>query len=159
MGFAYSNDGLSYRHVEADWPLAAGETYFAEEPTPDAIDAAFPGHAVAALAAAAPGQYAQLVAGGLSVTSTGSPALSGVYATDQNAEFNITALQTAILTNASLWGGYYRLRSGARVTMTAEQFTAIATAIFAFVQACDAALENALLGETPSWPETAVTIA
>lgn len=43
--FAYSNNGQSFRMVEPDWGLNAGEVLFATPPTADQLTAAFPGYA------------------------------------------------------------------------------------------------------------------
>jgi hypothetical protein len=116
--------------------------------------------AEAALAVvAAQTQYDALIAGGLAITSTGTPALNGTYGTDPNSEFNAVALQAAIVTNSSLFPGYYRLQNGTKVTMTAAQFTEIATALLTFVEVCDNALATAQQGGTPGWPTTTATIA
>lgn len=42
MAYAYSANGMSWRAVEADWPLADGEVLFAEAPTTEQLAGAFP---------------------------------------------------------------------------------------------------------------------
>jgi hypothetical protein len=111
---------------------------------------------IAANAAAA--QWNTLIAGGLAITSTGTPALNGTYGTDPGSEFNVVALQAATSENSALFPGYYRLANGTRITMTAAQFVEIATAILDFVKGCDDALATAQQGGMPSWPATTATI-
>lgn len=47
MGFAYSNDGLSYRAVSNDMPLAPGEVLFEDTPTAAELQSAFPNYSTA----------------------------------------------------------------------------------------------------------------
>ncbi|MDE2426328.1 MAG: hypothetical protein KGO96_10530 [Elusimicrobia bacterium] len=138
----------------------------ANEPPQTDVEVNLSGYAAALAAAeatlataAAQAQYATLLAGGLAITSTGTPALDGTYATDQQSEFNVVALQAAITVNAANFPGYYRLKNGARVTMTAAQFTAIAAALLTFVEAADEAVATAAQGGTPTWPAATATVA
>ena len=91
MGFAYSNNGLSWRAWDNPGELADGEIYFVTTPAPADLSTAFPGYAAAVAKITAEAAYQELITGGMTVTSTGTPALNGTYAIDQNAQSNIAA--------------------------------------------------------------------
>jgi hypothetical protein len=98
-----------------------------------------------------------LLAGGLAVTSAGTPALSGTYGTTTQDQINITGLQAAVAQN--VFPGFYRDRAGARHDMTGVQFTAIATAVMTFVVAVDEAVATALGGGAWVAPAAVANIA
>jgi hypothetical protein len=102
--------------------------------------------------------YAAALSAGVAIASTSAPALNATYGCAAQDEINITAMQTAILTNASLFPGYWRNLAGAKVTMTAAQFTAIATAIMDYIVALDDWLA-ASVGTSAPLPAAAATIA
>lgn len=156
-GYAYSNNGLSSRAVEADWPLASGEVYFATLPAAAELQSAFPGYDAAVTAQTARAAAAALLAGGLTITSISTSALNGTYGTGMQDEININGLQAAVAAN--VFPGFYRDKALVRHTMTAAQFTAIATAILNFTVAVDEALATALGGGAWVAPSASATIA
>lgn len=156
--YAYSNNGLACRAWNNPAALQPGEVYFTQVPTSAQLAAAFPGYAAAAAAQAGQAAYNAAIAAGCAIVSTGTPGLSGTYGISPQDEINITSLQTGIAAGAP-WLGYYRDASGAQHTMTAPQFTAIATAILGYVEALEAALATALAGGAWAAPATPVTIA
>ena len=99
-----------------------------------------------------------LLAGGVQVTSSSTPALNGTYGTSMQDQVNLTALQTSITAGVP-WIGYLRDIIGVSHTMTAVQFTSIAAAILGFVAAADAAYAAAVAGQSPTWPSNQVTVA
>jgi hypothetical protein len=89
-------------------------------------------------------EAAKLLAGGLAITSVGTPVLNGTYGTGMQDEINITGLQAAV--QANVFPGWYRDVTGVRKVMTGAQFTAIATAALNFIAAVEDAMHVALEG-------------
>lgn len=104
--------------------------------------------------------YTTAVNAGCRIVSTGTPALSGTYGIAPQDEINLAGLQGGIAASAP-WLGGYRDQAGIKHTMTAAQFTEIATAILAYVAALDEAYATALSGAPWTWtaPAQPVTIA
>jgi hypothetical protein len=99
-----------------------------------------------------------LLAGGLAITSTGTPSLDGTYGTAlPDDEANLTGMQAAVA--AGVFPGFYRDKGVVKHTMTGAQFTAIATAILNFIVAVEEALDTAMAGGAWTPPSNAVTIA
>lgn len=82
------------------------------------------------------------LAAGVQVTSTSTPALNSTYGLSMQDQINITGLQTSLLAGVP-WIGYFRDINRNKITMTAAQFTAVATVILNFIVAIDAAYELA----------------
>lgn len=143
LPFAWGGDGsIEYGEaITSDQRMAIEGVYAAHDPTkPDPRAAG-----------------AALFSGGLAITSTGTPSLSGTYGIGQQDEINVVGLQAAVA--AGVFPGFYRDRAGARHTMTGTQFTEIATALLAFATAIDEALATALSGGSWTAPATTATIA
>jgi len=83
---------------------------------------------------------AALLAGGLAVTSTGTPALDATYATSPAAQAAIGAIMTGINAGKGFPDGLTSLpypdASGAAHSFSVAQFTAFAQAIENFVYGC-----------------------
>ena len=98
------------------------------------------------------------MAAGLTITSTGTPALSGVYTVDITAQV-ITSQVTSILLNGTFADGTGSVAwpdtSGALHTFTIAQFKVFATAVAAYV----AALFKAINGISTTLPSGSVTIS
>ena len=101
---------------------------------------------------------AALLASGLAITSTSTPALNGTYPCDSNATAEIDAQVSSILLNGVFTNGATSIEwldvSGAAHAFSVSNFKAFATAVAAFVTACD----EGALGLT-ALPSNAVTIA
>jgi|SRR5579883_258902 hypothetical protein len=96
---------------------------------------------------------AAALAAGIAITSTGTPSISGVYGTAMQDEINLTGLQASI--NAGVpFLSYLRDKSGVKHTMTATQFTALASAVLAYIAAVDAYVA----GDTASLLAASATI-
>lgn len=114
----------------------------------------------AQLAAAALFQSAQaaLIAG-LSVTSTGTPALNGIYAVDQLSQMDIIAIETSINAGKGFPGGSttfnYPDMGGVMHSFTETAFTAFAAAVRDYVYA----LKSVVAGASTTLPTTSTTIA
>ncbi|MDE1906632.1 MAG: hypothetical protein KGH75_09310, partial [Rhodospirillales bacterium] len=83
-------------------------------------------------------QAAAMIAAGLGITSTGTPALNGTYSVDATAQHNIQAVQIYIQANGKFPGssGTYAWldKAGApHAFPTVAEFTAFATAVADFV--------------------------
>lgn len=102
--------------------------------------------------------FGALIRAGVAITSTGTPALNGTYGIAQQDEINIEGLQDGILSGVT-WRGFYRDITMRRVNMTAPQFTAIATAILAYISAADEAYIAALGGASWVAPPAPAPIA
>jgi hypothetical protein len=98
-----------------------------------------------------------LLAGGLAISSTSTPAINGTYGCSMQDEVNASSLQAAV--SAGVFPGHYRDQAGDRHLMTGAQFTALATAIMTFIVAIEEARQTALDGAAWSPPPAAVTIA
>ena len=111
-----------------------------------------PAQVISAAAAAA-------LAGGLAVTSTGTPALNGTYACDSNTTANINAEITSVMLNSTFADGTTSLAwpdtSLALHTFNVTQFKAFATALAAFVSG----VRKYAMGINSSLPSSSVTIA
>jgi hypothetical protein len=120
-----------------------------------AVQAVYAAHAPSKADPLAAG--AALLAGGLAITSTSTPALNGTYGCGMQDEINAASLQGAV--SAGVFPGFYRDQAGVRHVMTGLQFTAIATAIMTFIVAVEEAKAMALGGGAWAPPATAVTLA
>jgi hypothetical protein len=114
--------------------------------------------AAQATLAEAQAQFVLAGSAGVAITSTSTPALNANYGCQAQDEINLIGLQASILAGVP-WLGYYRNIAGAKVMMTAAQFTAVATAILNFIAAADNAFETAAAGGSASWPAATATIA
>jgi hypothetical protein len=145
LPFAWGDDGaINFGAAITPTQQAAIEAvYAAHDPTkPDPIAAA-----------------AALIAGGLAITSAGTPALNGTYGCGPSDETAINGLQTAIGVNPALFPNYFRDKSGTSHAMTPVQFTTIAEAIMAFIVSVDEALAAAVAGGAWVAPAAVANIA
>jgi len=104
--------------------------------------------------------YAALLAGGLAITSTATPALDGTYAVDPATQGKLTAVATYIQRNDKFPGGVTAMpmllaNGTAAVAQSTAQYLAVASAIADFVTDADIALDTG----SGQWPPTSVTIA
>lgn len=116
-GYALNPQG-GWRTFDSGCPLLAGEVAFDHEPTAADIANTFPTVAAAMQRQAA---YPVAVAAGLTVTSTGTPAVDGVYALDPNSISNISYEAQHIstfsaFTNGTTTGMVWPLANGTFVT-------------------------------------------
>ena len=86
-------------------------------------------------------QAAALIAGGITITSTGTPGLDGVYACDATAQSNLQAVQTYILTNGKFPGSsgtypWLDTTGAAHVFPSVTEFEAFASRVADFVADC-----------------------
>src|SRR5437868_4305674 len=72
MGYAYANDGLSWRAWNDANTIAPGEVFFATQPVAADLAAAFPNHTASANAAAGRAGFQAAVQAGCHVVSTGT---------------------------------------------------------------------------------------
>src|SRR5690348_16142586 len=119
MGYAYSNNGLSFRTWNAPEDLLEGEVYFNDLPNDVALLAAFPGYTAAKNAATGRASFRLVNNAGCQIVSTGTPDISGTYGITAQDEINIVALQIGI-DHGATWLGGYRDSSGIKHTMTEE---------------------------------------
>ena len=162
-GFAYSGNGLSFRAWDDPNNLQAGEVYFAEPPTMAQLQAAFPGYNAAVAAQQAQATYAAAMAAGLTIASTGTPAVNGTYALDAEQQQVVTELAAYIEKNNAFPGGLasvnLRTASGGEIAIpTITLWFAISTAIADFIAKADAVLITAQGGGSPTWPSASATI-
>lgn len=113
----------------------------------------------------APPRYAALLAGGLTITSTGSPSISGVYAISDQIEADLAATEAAILAaggttfptgdTTMLWP----LANGTAVVLTIDQFRAVGLALAKVYTLARQALRLQIAtNTTQTWPSASVTI-
>jgi hypothetical protein len=157
--YAYSNNGTSFRMVDSSYVAQSGEVLFPAIATPTELTAAFSGYAAAVAAAGVPAAAAAALSAGLTVTSTGTPALNGTYACDSNTTANINAEITSIMLNATFADGTTSLAwpdtSLALHTFNITQFKAFSTDLAAFVSG----VRKYAMGINSSLPSSSVTIA
>ena len=162
-GFAYSNNGLAWRAWDDPNNLQAGGVYFAAAPTTAQLQAAFPGYDAAVAAQQAQATYAAAMAAGLTINSTGTPAVNGTYALDQAQQEVITEVTDYIAKNNAFPGGLatvmLRTAAGGVIAVsTIALWYEISTAIADFIAKADNALITAQGGSNPTWPSASVTI-
>jgi len=107
------------------------------------------------LLALAQAAYAAALEAGLTIASTGTPALNGTY--DVSNEANIAGSEAAVA--AGVFRGYYRTLNGTKIVMTGAQFTAVATALYNYIASLDDSLFAVTQGGPWVAPANAVTIA
>lgn len=104
-------------------------------------------------------QATQLLAAGLAITSTATPALNGIYAVDQLSQMDIIAIETSLSAGKGFPGGAgvfnYPDSSGAMHSFSEANFADFAAAIRDYVYA----LKSAIAGSATSLPNTSTTIA
>lgn len=163
-GYCYGNNGVNYHLEQSSAACATGEVWFeGAKPTTAQLQAAFTGYNAAVAVQQAQATYVTALATGLTVTSTGTPALNGTYAIDPSTQANITAEQVYIATKGTFTNGQatkaWPNKAGAFHTFpSTAAFTAFAVAVAQYVDALDAALATAQQGGTPTWPSANVTI-
>lgn len=96
---------------------------------------------------------------GLSVVSTGTPALNGTYATDQLSQMDIIAIETSLNAGKGFPGGVttfnYADTLGAFHAFTQSNFTDFAAAVRDYVYA----LKSVIAGSSSTPPNESSTIA
>jgi hypothetical protein len=120
----------------------------------------------AALPVSPQDQFTARLALGMNTTWTlsGGPdgSLNGIYAVDQQTQFNITAEMVVILASGEFSTGttqrYWLNQAGVPMLMSIAQFKALANAVGAYVNQLYAVLALLIAGQTASWPSNAVTI-
>jgi hypothetical protein len=166
----YDTDAFSYPNLpaaadlviatQAQWDAQAEGNWFVNGGVLAQIAPAAPAPTVAQAAQA---QFASLIAGGLTITSTATPAINGTYAVDAAAQDNFSATETYVLANGAFPLGAtqpWPLLNGALVMIPSiAVFKEVASAAAQFVAAADIALGTAEAGGTPSWPSASATIA
>lgn len=113
--------------------------------------------------AVAQGKLDAALTAGVTVTSTATPALNGVYAVDPPSQANISGIATGIAARSRLPGGgstfNYGDISGGQHAFASADFLNFADAVEDFCYALYAAFEGDAIGGSPSWPSSALTIA
>jgi hypothetical protein len=165
MNYAYSNNGLSFRAVDEESDCVEGEVFFAGAPTETALEEAFSGYAAAANALAAQAAYASAIAAGVTISSTGIPALNGIYAitpqacaliTSEQVNIAATAAQsTAKFTNGQTTRNWQDQSGALHLFPSPAEFTLFAEAVASYVDALYAALQMALINNT-AWAAPAM---
>jgi hypothetical protein len=103
-----------------------------------------------------------VMAQGVTITSTATPALNSTYAVDQASLANISALATGIAAGKGLPGGgstfNYPDATGTMQAFTSANFLAFAAAIETYDYAYTQALAALVSGSTATLPASALTI-
>jgi hypothetical protein len=164
MPYVASNNGLSWRWHDPseNYQLAAGEVAFTNPPADTDLSAAFPGYAAALAIQQAPQQLAAVLAAGLIIGSTGTPAVDGTYPLDAGTLADITSVATAVAAGKGFFGlasVTFAQVNGTPYTFTDPTlFTNWASAIGAYVAQCTLTARAIGAGQTPTWPAATVTI-
>lgn len=100
-----------------------------------------------------------MLASGLEIVSTGTPALNGVYAVNQLSQSDIIAIETSLNAGKGFPGGAVSLNYpdsvGALHQFSEANFTDFATAVRDFVYAC----RSVIAGQSTTLPPTSIRIA
>ena len=108
-------------------------------------------------------EYESLIAGGIVLTSTGTPALNATYSTTDTAQKNVGAVVTGIAAGLGLPGGgttfQYLDALNVPHSFYTSHFTAFAAALRNFVYNCEIALATIQSGGTATFPSNLVTIS
>jgi hypothetical protein len=104
-----------------------------------------------------------LMVAGVSVTSTGTPALNATYALDPGSQAQITSISTGVAAGKGLPGGggtfNWPTTAGALVAFTSVNFLNFATAVEGFIYNFNQALITLTAGGVATLPSTSLTIA
>lgn len=162
--FAYSNNGIASRRLLDPSKQVVGEVYFDHQPTSDELASAFPGYNAAVSAQQAIAAAPAALTAGLTITSTGTPEVSGTYSCDDAQQSVVARLQTYIEKNNAFPGGLssvqLRLANGAFIPIPSiPLFQAIGSAIADYVAKVDEAELAALSGAAWVAPSNTATIA
>ena len=109
-GYAYSNNGLSFRSWDDPNNLLAGESYFDASPTVQQLEGAFAGYDAAVAAAALPAQMQTVIMAGLTIAcaqnaSICTSTIATTWALDQTTTDQIGSVARDFGTNLGLPGG------------------------------------------------------
>jgi hypothetical protein len=108
-------------------------------------------------------QWLPLAIGGASITSTGTSAINGTYATDPNSLAQITSLSTGIASGKGLPGGgstfNYPDATGTMHAFSSANFLNFAAAVEGLIYNAEQALSTLLNGGSASMPSPVLTIA
>jgi len=158
MNYAYSNNGLSFRSVGSGYVAASDEVLFNDIATPAELTAAFPAYASATAAVELAAQAAAALAAGLTIISTGTPALNAAYAVDRLSQMDIIAIETSINAGKGFPNGAAQMdypdAAGMLHAFTEANFTDFASAVRDFVYGC----RSVIAGQSAQVPASSVTI-
>lgn len=167
--YAYSfnsTSGVSCRAVAANYTPVTGEVIFSELATATELEASFSGYAAfsaqQSAVAAAQASASAAIAGGLTISSTGTPAVNGTYSCDAGSVANFNAVETYVLRNGTFPGPSstqaWVLLNGSIVSIpNTTVFNEIATAIANYVAQVQIYAYSG--GQSGSLPSASVTIA
>lgn len=166
MPLAYSNNGLSMRGVPVGYQPQEGEVLFPDGvglPTSDQLTQAFDGYAAAAAAAGAPATVAAKLLTGVTLTSTGTPALNAVYALDPVSYSEIFQIGTyansfGVFPNGASTFEYPDASSEPH-TFAVTAFVNLLKAVAPLVAAIQTQGAILAAGGSPTWPAQTATIA
>lgn len=110
------------------------------------------------------GDFYGLIGAGVTITSTGTPALNGTYAVDDQTQLKIIGLLARIANGLGFPPGNsatldYGDVQGNVHTFTETAFKNLAVALGDFVLAATGVLQSRLNGGNDAWPSPNVTIA
>ena len=107
-------------------------------------------------------QLSAALGAGITITSTGTPALNGLYSCDQQAQDNASAIAASIGSGQGLPGGgtdfAYLDSTSTPHTFTQAQFLTLADAIRNYVYSLDITAAQSAAGQTVTWPTASATI-
>jgi len=139
---------------------SAGDFTFSAALTPDqitAIEAVYAAHDPTTIPLSQ--QALSALAVGITISSTGTPALNGAYVCDQISQMDIIAIETSISAGKGFPGGAttfnYPDVTGTMHSFTEANFTDFAAAVRDYVYA----LKSVIAGASTSLPAASTTIA
>ena len=104
-------------------------------------------------------KYDMLIAGGLTITSAGTPAVSGTYGVTPADQANFTPTETAIQAGIVTFPLPWQFADGSPVSIpSAAMFLEIAGSAYKFVSSADHAKAMASAGGTADWPLATVSV-
>ena len=160
-GFAYSNNGLSWRACDQA-NIVSGEVWFAAPATSDQLTSSFPGYAAAMAAQTAQGTFNTAIGAGLAITSTGTPALNATYALDATSQAQLYQIAIYAQTFGVFPNGQstmaYPDATGAPHTFNPTQIANLLKAVAPYVSSLNTTLATIEAGGSASWPTPSATI-
>ena len=157
MGYAYSDNGASFRAWNEPSNLLPGEVYFAAPATPTQLAAAFPSYGVVPLAQ----QAASALAAGLTISLSGSLTLSAtLFPTDPTTTAKIIAMVAMAGQGVLPIGATdYPMKDSAGIWhhFIAAQYIKVGGAIASYASALDLIADGNPLGAT-ALPSASVSL-
>lgn len=163
-GYAYSNNGMSWRAWDQPSNLAVGEVYFSTVPTTAQLEAAFPGYSTAAAAASAQAMLATDLAQGITITAGGAnSAPTGTFALDPTTQQQLAGIASTVALLGTFPGGtssyaYPDITGAPKTFPSVSAFKSFYAAYTTLLQSMNTTEATLAAGGSASWPSQSVAL-